>query len=65
MTAVAQDWLHIAAERMETSVRMASELLEEKDCPLEALQGAKRLVAKCDLLLTVAVHRYLRLVALS
>jgi hypothetical protein len=63
MPAVSQNWLHIAAERMDRSLRTAQEVLKDTDSPKEALDSAHRLVAKCDLLLTVAVHRYLRGVA--
>lgn len=65
MQAVSQGLLHVAAERMQNSLRMAQEILSDEEAPDETLQGAKRLIAKCDLLLTVAVYRYLRDLALS
>ena len=65
MPATSQDWLRIAAQRVDNSVKVANEVLNDSESPKEAIDSARRLVAKCDLLLTVALHRYLRMLGQS
>lgn len=54
-----QTLLDAAAEHLVTNVRLYEDL-SRADYPPEAVERAQRLVAACDLLLTVAIFKYLR-----